>query len=154
FHLHVNSFTPSQNKMVCMKKHFLKAALTVVAAAVPAVVFTQSVATDQISPRARQLHERAIVVDTHDDTTQRLIFEKGFDLAARNKDGNIDIPRMRDGGLDAIFFSIWVTGDVTGTVAVKRALDQIDAVREAVRIHPDLMLATTAADIRRAASMK
>jgi membrane dipeptidase len=39
-------------------------------------------------------------------------------------------------------------------MAVKRALDQIDAVREAVRTHPDFMLATTAADIRRAASMK
>jgi hypothetical protein len=36
---------------------------------------------------------------------------------------------------------------------VKRALDQIDAVREAVRTHPhDLMLATTAADVRRAAA--
>jgi membrane dipeptidase len=58
------------------------------------------------SRRARQLHDRAIVVDTHDDTTQRLVFEKAFDLAARNKNGNIDIPRMKDGGLDALFFSI------------------------------------------------
>jgi membrane dipeptidase len=61
---------------------------------------------------------------------------------------------MREGGLDAIFFSIWVTGDVTGPTAVKRAFNQIDAVREAVRTHPELVLATTAADIRRAASNK
>jgi len=61
---------------------------------------------------------------------------------------------MREGGLDAIFFSIWLTGDVTGPIAVKRAFAQIDAVREAVRTHPDLVLATSAADIRRAASMK
>ena len=27
-----------------------------------------------VSPRAKQLHDRAIVVDSHDDTTQRLIF--------------------------------------------------------------------------------
>ena len=60
---------------------------------------------------------------------------------------------MRDGGLDALFFSIWVPSDVTGPVAVKRAFDQIDAVREAVRQHPnDLVLATTAAEIRRAAA--
>ena len=106
-----------------------------------------------MSARAKQVHDRAIVIDTHDDTTERLIYDKTFDIAARNKDGNLDIPRMREGGLDALFFSIWVPGDVTGPTAVKRALDQIDAVREAVRTHPnDLVLATTAADIRRIAA--
>ena len=60
---------------------------------------------------------------------------------------------MREGGLDALFFSIWVPSDVTGPSAVKRALDQIDAVREAARTHPnDLVLATTAADVRKAAA--
>jgi membrane dipeptidase len=92
-------------------------------------------------------------VDSHDDTTQRLVFDKAFNLAARNKNGNIDIPRMREGGLDALFFSIWVPSDVTGPPAVKRALDQIDAVREAVRTNPkDLVLATTAAEVRKAAA--
>jgi membrane dipeptidase len=58
---------------------------------------------------------------------------------------------MREGGLDALFFSIWVPSDVTGPPAVKKALDQIDAVREAARLHPnDLVLATTAAEVRRA----
>ena len=107
----------------------------------------------QVSPRARQLHDGAIVIDTHDDTTQRLIYEKGFDIGARAVDGSIDIPRMREGGLDAVFFSIWMPGDVTGTTAVKQALQQIDRVREAVRLHPrDLVLATSAAGIRRAAA--
>jgi len=108
-----------------------------------------------VSARAKQVHERAIVVDTHDDTTQRLLGDPAFNIAARNDTGNIDIPRMREGGLDAIFFSIWMDGAVTGPAAVKRALDQIDAVREAVRTHPnDLVLATTAADIRRAAAAR
>ncbi|HZR24532.1 MAG TPA: dipeptidase [Vicinamibacterales bacterium] len=112
------------------------------------VVFAQS---SSVASRAKQLHDRAIVIDSHDDTTQRLLFEKGFDIGARHTDGNIDIPRMRDGGLDALFFSIWIPGEVTGPPAVKRALDLIDSVREAVRTHPnDLMLATTAADIRKA----
>src|SRR5215831_5904305 len=98
----------------------------------------------------RDGHQFAIVVDTHDDTTQRLLSDKTFDIAARNATGSVDIPRMRDGGLDALFFSIWVTGDVTGPRAVKAALQQIDRVRAAVRLHPnDLVLATTAADIRR-----
>jgi membrane dipeptidase len=122
--------------------------------AIPALVLTQTGSNDAaVSPAARQLHDRAIVVDSHDDTPQRMLFEKGFDIGARHTNGNIDIPRMREGGLDALFFSIWVPSDVTGPPAVKRSLDLIDSVREAVRTHPnDLLLATTAADIRRAAA--
>ena len=101
------------------------------------------------------IHARALVVDSHDDTTQRLFYDKAFDLGARHPDGNIDIPRMREGGLDALFFSIWVPSDVTGPIAVKRALQLIDSVHEAVRKHPnDFVLATTASDVRRAASEK
>lgn len=82
-----------------------------------------------------------------------MLYDKTFDLGARHEDGNVDIPRMREGGLDALFFSIWVPSDVTGPPAVKRGLDLIDAVHEAVRTHPnDLMLATTAAEIRRGAA--
>ncbi|HEY6214281.1 MAG TPA: dipeptidase [Vicinamibacterales bacterium] len=126
------------------------------AAALPVLAIAQSPGDNtQISEHARQLHMRAIVVDTHDDTTQRLVGDRNFDIAKRNTTGNIDIPRMREGGLDAIFFSIWMNGDITGPTAIKRALDQIDAVREAVRTHPnDLVLATTAAEIRQAHAAK
>jgi len=118
-----------------------------------AVALAGQTLAPQTSDRARQLHARAIVVDGHADTTQRLIFDRTFNIGARNRDGNLDIPRMREGGLDAVFFSIWIPGDVTGPIAIKRALVQIDAVREAARAHPDdLLLATTAADIRRAAA--
>jgi membrane dipeptidase len=114
---------------------------------------TMSAQEPAVSARARALHDRAIVVDSHDDTTQRLLFDKTFDIAVRHKDGNIDVPRMREGGLDALFFSIWVPSDVTGAPAVKRALDLIDCVREAARLHPnDLVLATTAAEVRKAAA--
>ena len=132
----------------------LRTAAVLAAIVVPIIVATQR-GSDAVvvSERARQLHTRAIVIDTHDDTTQRLVSDKKFDIGGRNSDGNIDIPRMREGGLDALFFSIWTPGDVVGPTAVKRAMDQIDAVREAVRTHPkDLMLATTAAEIRRAAA--
>src|SRR5213080_5278822 len=122
-------------------------------AAVPIFMFAQSASDVPVAARAKRLHDRAIVVDTHDDTPQRLFFDKNFNIGTRNKDGHVDIPRMREGGLDALFFSIWVPSDVTGPPAVKRSLDLIDSVREAVRTHPnDLVLATTAADIRRAAA--
>jgi membrane dipeptidase len=109
-----------------------------------------SAQSDAVSDKAKKLHFSSIVVDTHDDTTQRLL-DPHFDISVPHSDGNIDIPRMRDGGLSAIFFSIWISGKILGPPAVKQALDQIDAVRETVRKHPDeLVLATTADDIREA----
>src|SRR5215510_7975528 len=131
-----------------MSRILLKASLCVAACSLLAV----GVKSQDIPARAKKLHFSSIVVDTHDDTTQRFLDGK-FDIAERHADGSIDLPRMREGGLNAIFFSIWITGDVTGPTAVKRALQQIDAVRETVRTHPrDLVLATTAQDIREAAA--
>jgi len=109
-----------------------------------------AVSADSISERARKLHFSSIVVDTHDDTTQRFLDSK-FDLGTRSATGSIDIPRMREGNLSAIFFSIWMSSKVTGPEAVDRALVQIDAVREQVRKHSnDMVLATTAAEVREA----
>jgi membrane dipeptidase len=108
------------------------------------------VSADSISERARKLHFSSIVVDTHDDTTQRFLDGK-FDLGTRSSTGSIDIPRMREGNLSAIFFSIWMPSKVIGPEAVDRALVQIDAVREQVRKHSnDMVLATTAAEVREA----
>jgi len=106
---------------------------------------------DAIADHARQLHFASIVLDTHADTTQRL-FTSAYDFGKRNTDGShVDLPRMRAGGLNAQFFSIWIDSDIHGPPAVEKALDQIDAVRELVRSHPnDLVLATTAGDVRRA----
>ena len=122
------------------------AALCVVAGA----LVTATPRVDDIAARARKLHFASIVVDTHDDTTQRFL-DGDFDLGARNASGSIDIPRMKEGGLGAIFFSIWIPSKITGPEAIKHALDQIDAVREQVRRHPsDIVLAVTAAEVREA----
>ena len=114
------------------------------------LLVTSGLAGDNISEKARKLHFSSIVVDTHDDTTQ-LMLDAKFALGARQAKGSIDIPRMREGGLGAIFFSIWIPSKVTGPTAVQKALQQIDAVREQVRKHPkDLVLATSAEQIRQA----
>lgn len=104
--------------------------------------------------RVRRLHGSALVVDGHADTTMRLL-DPAFDFTARHDaaDGMLDLPRAREGGLDAQFFSIYV-GKVEGEGrAARDALERIDAVLELVRRHPDaLALATDAAGIRRAAA--
>ncbi len=119
-----------------------------------------SVTADEISVRARKLHFSSLVIDTHDDTTQRFLGgdfagdgsfhpDLKFDFAARDTRGSVDIPRMREGGLGAIFFSIWIPSKIKGPIAVKRALEQIAAVHDQVRRHPDdLAFAATAVEIR------
>jgi membrane dipeptidase len=105
---------------------------------------------DGISGRAKNLHFSSLVIDTHDDTTQRFL-DSSFDLGARNELGSIDIPRMKEGGLGAIFFSVWIPSKITGPEAVKRALAQINAVHDQVRKHSnDLALVTSAKGIREA----
>src|SRR5450759_5008380 len=59
------------------------------------------------------IHRRAIVVDMHADTTQRLVDEK-VDLEQRLSDGHLDAVRAKEGGLDAQFFSIWVEPELFG----------------------------------------
>jgi membrane dipeptidase len=111
---------------------------------------SRSTPADDSAERAKKLHFSSIVLDTHDDTTQRF-FSKDFDLGKRNPDGHVDIPRMREGGMNAIFFSIWIDGRIMGPPAVEKALDQIDAVYENVRRYSNaLVLCRTADDVRRA----
>ena len=108
------------------------------------------VAGDEIAAQAKRIHFSSIVLDTHDDTTQRF-FSKGFDIGRRNAGGHVDIPRMREGGMNGLFFSVWIDGRTMGPLAVQKALDQIDAVHENIRKYSkDLVLCRTAEEVRRA----
>lgn len=104
---------------------------------------------------APAIHKRSIAIDMHADTTQRLL-DEGVDLSQRLADGHFDSVRAQEGGLDAQFFSIWVEPQLFGgggPAAVKRADDQINAVRQLTERHPQLwQLATSAADARRIAA--
>lgn len=121
---------------------------------VPKTMNTKSTdATASLDPLA--IHRRAIVVDMHADTTQRLVDEQ-IDLEQRLPDGHLDAVRAKEGGLDAQFFSIWVEPELFGgggTRAIKRADDQIQAVHDLAQKHPETWeVATTAADVRRIAA--
>ncbi len=98
------------------------------------------------------IHRRAVSIDMHADTTQRMVDER-LDINQRLADGQLDAVRMREGGLDAQFFSIWVEPQLYGgggERAIKRADEQIAAVRALTEKYPnDWELATTAADVRR-----
>lgn len=66
--------------------------------------------------RAWRLHHEAVVVDTHCDTTS-LVLDRGFDMGPRATTGHVDLPRAAAGGLDAVFYSIYVDGRFAGDEA-------------------------------------
>src|SRR6266851_1936261 len=112
----------------------------------------QSPRDEKLWQQALAIHRRAIVIDTHNDITTAMTNDD-YDLS-----GTPPVPyrtsleRMKQGGMTAEFFSLYVRPwYVTHGGAARRTLDMIDSVYRAVERHPnDLMLATSAADIRHA----
>jgi len=98
--------------------------------------------------RVERLMRQAVVVDLHCDTTQ-LIVDEGYNLGERYSYAQVDIPRMREGGVSGIFLSIYTSPRrLTPAQAMRQALVQIDAVRREIRRHAkDLAPAVTAAEV-------
>jgi len=99
------------------------------------------------------LHRSAIVIDTHDDVTQRLVNE-GTDLGVRQTEGQTDVPRMVEGGLDAEFLSVWVPPQLfPKDAAYTHSIAEFDAIDAFLSHHTDTtVLATTAAGVRAGAA--
>jgi membrane dipeptidase len=135
-------------KYICK---FICLLIITISVALPAAP-QQSADDIKLRERAAKLHREAIVIDTHNDITSP-IADRGYDLGARDTSGRTqtDIPRMKEGGLDAEFFAIYVAGKYAREGgAARRAFQMIDGVYEQVRRHPDaLEMAFTSDDIRR-----
>jgi membrane dipeptidase len=97
--------------------------------------------TGKTTSAARQLHNSTLVIDTHADTTQRLL-DENFDMAnppAGDK-GNLDFAKAKAGNLGAEFFSIWVEPTEFKGQYAHRTLALIDAVYQQAARHPDKMM--------------
>ena len=104
-----------------------------------------------VSPKAKQIHDSAIVIDTHMDTLQRVLL-KHADLGVRSKNGQADLPRLREGGVKAQVFAVWVDPMYAPYRSARRTLQLIDAMQSVLKQYPDRVeLAQSASDIRRIA---
>jgi membrane dipeptidase len=116
------------------------------------LVSAQTPRDEKLWQKALAIHRRAIVIDTHNDITTSMTNDD-YDLGgAPPVPYRTSLERMKQGGMTAEFFSLYVRDwYATHGGAARRTLDMIDSVYRAVERHPrDLMLATSAADIRRA----
>lgn len=115
-------------------------------------VVAQTYNDPAIKAKADRIHEKALTLDTHGDLPNYMISRPNFDISVVNdpyKTGSrIDLPRMKQGGLDAIFVAVYLgqgPRDEAGYAdAKKRALAQFDLVHGIAKKHPDLVgIATT-----------
>jgi membrane dipeptidase len=98
-----------------------------------------------------KVHRSATLIDTHNDVTSKTV--AGFDIGERAADGQTDLIRLREGGVGAVFFAVFVGANyVKDNHSANRTLEMIDTVRnDIVRRYPrDFALALTAADIEAA----
>jgi membrane dipeptidase len=109
-----------------------------------------------VSPAARELHRSSLVFDGHNDLPweMRTNFGSSFDtadIAQSQPRMHTDIGRLREGGVGAQFWSVYVPADTAGRgTAAHDVLTQIDLVRRMCARYPDTFeLAYTAADVER-----
>jgi membrane dipeptidase len=104
----------------------------------------------QVSDRAKTLHDDALIFDAHVHVVDRQFYHGG-DMGQRVEDGQFDLVRAREGGLDAMFFSLFVTEQYyPARLETKQVLRLIDAAYDQLGRNKDkIELAFNASDVER-----
>jgi membrane dipeptidase len=92
-------------------------------------------------------HDDCLVLDGHTDVPTRL-WERPADLATRLPDGHVDLPRLRQGGVDALFFALFVHASLPPDEGWRHALDLYRLSRR--HLGPGFAVAATVEEVRRA----
>lgn len=69
-------------------------------------------------------HRAAFVMDFHNDVLEKAV--TGYQLGLRNSINHSDVPRFRDGGVDAQMMAVWVNPAAYPNTAFQRAMQMID----------------------------
>ncbi|HSG27263.1 MAG TPA: dipeptidase [Candidatus Krumholzibacterium sp.] len=103
----------------------------------------------ELMEKARRLHDSAVVIDTHVDTPL-MMAGRGLDICTLDDRGEVDLVRMGQGGLDAVFLAVFVSNEYDSLNPSKMALETIDVIHEQIGSCKQLAeLAMTTGDIRR-----
>jgi membrane dipeptidase len=96
------------------------------------------------------LHRDAFVMDGHVHVMSRQLLE-GLDIGDRHADGHIDLPRAREGGIDAMFFSVYTPEPYyPARHEIKNTFRVVELALSQIRKNNRLIeLALDAGDVRR-----
>jgi len=86
----------------------IKTFLTICLISVNLMSFAGTNENTKLEKKAQRIHAKCLTVDTHCDTPM-LMIKPGFSVRDENKapHSRVDLPRMKKGGLDAIFFAVF-----------------------------------------------
>lgn len=103
----------------------------------------------------QQIHQRAVVIDTHNDILSKAI-EQGLALDEDLRGAaSSDLNRFAAGGVDAQVFSIWCDQTYGTGTAFKRATQEIDTLYSWIKRNPNrMMLVKTPAELAKAVKQK
>src|SRR5215475_3926842 len=122
--------------------------------AVSLFVASAPICAQDLLEKAREIQPRVIGIDSHNDTLQRILIEHA-DIGKHLPDGQVDLPRLREGGIHAPFFALWAPTYYKGSEAVRRTLELRDAMQTVFDKYPDqIELATSASDVERIIKQK
>ena len=105
--------------------------------------------TPQEKPMPR-LHREAFVMDGHTHVMTRELLMK-TDIGQRYLDGNVDLPRAKEGGVDAMFFSVYTPEHYyPGRFEIKNTFRVVEVALDQIRKNNNAIeLALNASDIQR-----
>ena len=102
-------------------------------------VLFAALSTGQVSERAKKLHRDALVFDGHVHVIDRQ-FYIGGDIGQRVNDGQVDLPRAKEGGVGAMFFSLFVMEEYyPSRLETKQALRLVDLALTQLAKNRDLI---------------
>ncbi len=110
---------------------------------------------DEYLARAKALHRLVPLIDGHNDLPWRYRTTvqndlRQLDISQRLSSGHTDIPRLREGGVGAQFWSVYVPVSLQGAEAVKATMEQIDVIYRMAEMYPDTFeIALSADDVAR-----
>lgn len=99
--------------------------------------------------QAERIHSRILTVDTHCDTPMDMV-RSDFDLGVKHKEGCVDFPRMKEGGLDAEFFAVFTSqgtrNDSAYNSVYKDAIEVLNTIHRNVEYNSGVAAIATSAE--------
>ena len=113
------------------------------------IILLLSILTNTVTAQSdyKTLHQQSLVVDTHSDVLLQVL--RGADISRRLDYGHVDLIRLKEGGVDVQFFTVWPNPTLYGKGGMfKQSIRMINLLDKIIENNPDkISLTRTPAEI-------
>lgn len=97
--------------------------------------FFTAFAQEHNHQKAQRIHQQALTIDSHTDTPLRFVrseFEISENHDPKQTGSKVDLPRMKSGGMDAMFFAAFIGQDERSPEANKKATQKVQTIIDSI----------------------